>query len=159
MTREQFITLVEGEQKGLRRFLLALCCGNAQAADDIAQESLIKAYLAIDQYRDDGRFGEWLYRIAHNTFLDMRRTERYDANLCEATTIADNTTQADAQYQYQDLHVALSTLPPKERTAVLLFYLNGYNIKEIADIVNCSADAVKKQLQRGRDLLRTKLER
>lgn len=45
MTREQFIQLVSDEQEALRGFLLALCCGNKDDADDIAQDALVKAYL------------------------------------------------------------------------------------------------------------------
>lgn len=47
MTRNQFVALVEGEQKQLRRFLLALCCGNAQQADDIAQKALVKTFFGF----------------------------------------------------------------------------------------------------------------
>ena len=48
MTREQYISVVESTQRELRRFLVALCCGDAQLADDIAQETLIKAFIARD---------------------------------------------------------------------------------------------------------------
>ena len=51
-----------------------------------------------------------------------------------------------------------SFLPPKERSAITLFYLNGYNIKEISTITETSEDAVKKQLSRGRDKLRQELK-
>ena len=50
MNREQFTALVTREQESLRRFLLALCTGNLDDANDIAQEALIKAYLARDKY-------------------------------------------------------------------------------------------------------------
>ena len=60
--------------------------------------------------------------------------------------------------QHQELYLALRTLPPKERSAITLFYLNGYNIKEIAVITETSEDAVKKQLSRGRDKLKEKLK-
>ncbi len=53
--------------------------------------------------------------------------------------------------------MALATLPERERTALLLFYLKGYAVKEISDIMECGEDAVKKQLQRGREHLRNKL--
>jgi RNA polymerase sigma-70 factor (ECF subfamily) len=55
--------------------------------------------------------------------------------------------------------MALQTLPYKERTSLLLFYMKGYSIKEIARIVDCSEDAVKKQLSRGRDHLKQKIKR
>lgn len=55
--------------------------------------------------------------------------------------------------------IALSTLPPKERSAVTLYYLTGYSVKEIATISNSTEDAVKKQLSRGRDKLKSRLKR
>ena len=50
MTREQFTAHVEATQKAFRRFLVALCCGDSALADDIAQESYIKAYLSCDSF-------------------------------------------------------------------------------------------------------------
>ena len=75
----------------------------------------------------------------------------------EARTLVSSTS-ADAEFQHQDLYLALSTLPPKVRSAITLFYLNGYNIKEIAAITDTSEDAVKKQLSRGRDKLKERLK-
>ena len=57
-------------------------------------------------------------------------------------------------FEHQDLYLALRTLPPKERSSITLYYLSGYNIKEIAEITETSEDAVKKQLSRGRDKLK-----
>ena len=61
---------------------------------------------------------------------------------------------ADHNFAHQQLYLALSTLPPKERAAITLYYLSGYSIKEIAAITEVNADAVKKQLSRGRDRLK-----
>ena len=69
MRREEFIESVERELEALRGFLLALCCGNKDEADDLAQDALVKAYLACSGYQDKGRFRSWLFKIAHNTFL------------------------------------------------------------------------------------------
>ncbi|MBO4452149.1 MAG: sigma-70 family RNA polymerase sigma factor [Bacteroidaceae bacterium] len=156
MTREVFIAHVEREQEALRSFLLALCCGKKDDADDIAQDALVKAYLASAGYQDKGRFRSWLFKIAHNTFLNHKASMRTMANIEEARTVASSFS-ADSSFQHQDLYLALSTLPPKERSAITLFYLTGYSIKEIAAITETSEDAVKKQLSRGRDRLREEL--
>ena len=156
MTREVFIAQVEREQEALRGFLLALCCGKKDDADDLAQDALVKAYLSSAGYQDKGKFRSWLFKIAHNTFLNHRASLRTMESIDEARTLVSSTS-ADAEFQHQDLYLALSTLPPKERSAITLFYLSGYNIKEIAAITDTSEDAVKQQLSRGRDKLKKEL--
>lgn len=159
MDRAAFIALAGREQEQLRRFLLALCCGDRTEADDIAQETLVKAYLSSDGYRDEGKFCAWLYKIAHHTFLDHVRGRRHFDELDEAYTLADNTFAADRSFRYQELYRAIASLPAKERTSILLFYMKGYSVKEIGAIIDCTTDAVKKQLSRGCEHLKLKLSR
>lgn len=154
MTREQFIEIINIEQERLRRFLLALCCGNRDEADDIAQNALLKAYLSISKYEGT----TWLYRIAYNLFIDTNRCRRTLQSLETLEKHVDATFDADRDFRYQPLYMALEKLPPKERTAILLFYLKGYSIKEIADIVDATEDAVKKQSSRGRVKLKNLLK-
>ena len=155
MTREVFITHVEREQDALRGFLLALCCGNK--SDDLAQDTLVKAYLSLAGYHDKGKFRSWLFKIAHNTFLNHKASCRTMGSIDEARTLIGGT-EADSSFEHQDLYLALRTMPPKERSAITLYYMNGYSIKEIATITDSSQDAVKQQLSRGRDKLKSKLQ-
>ena len=157
MTREVFIALVEREQNALRGFLLALCCGNKSDADDLAQDTLVKAYLSSAGYQNKKYFHSWLFRIAYNTFLNHRASCRTMETLDDARTFVSTNT-ADKGFDHQNLYLALSILPPKERSAITLYYLNGYDIKEIATITEASVDAVKKQLSRGRDKLKARLK-
>lgn len=158
MNREEFVQLVKGEQAELRRFLLALCCGNADLADDIAQDSLVKAYLSSQTYSNNGRFKAWIYKIAYRTFLDYRKKIFNYTNLEQATGLSDEATNSDNAFQYQELYDALNQLNEKERTSILLFYIKGYSIKEISKITDTGEDAVKKQLSRGREHLKTKMK-
>ena len=158
MNREEFVQLVKGEQAELRRFLLALCCGNADLADDIAQDSLVKAYLSSQSYSNNGRFKAWIYKIAYRTFLDYRKKIFNYTNLEQATGLSDEATNSDNAFQYQELYDALNQLNEKERTSILLFYIKGYSIKEISKITDTGEDAVKKQLSRGREHLKTKMK-
>ncbi len=157
MTREVFISHVEREQEALRGFLLALCCGKKDDADDLAQDALVKAYLSLTGYQNKGKFRSWLFKIAYNTFLNHKASCRTMESIDEARALLSSDT-AESSFQHQDLYLALSTLPPKERSAITMFYLNGYSIKEISKMTDTSEDAVKKQLSRGRDKLKQILE-
>lgn len=153
MNREQFIQHIERTQKSLRRFLVALCCGDHQLADDLAQETLIKAYLSSEGFRQPEKFNAWIFKIAYHTFLNERRDSRSYADVEEADVLPSNDT-SDATFRYQALYAALDKLPKGERTSVLLYYIEGYSIKEISEITEASQDAIKQHLSRGRNHLR-----
>ncbi len=156
MTPQDFATYVEAGQVALRRFLTALCCGDAALADDIAQETYVKAYLSCESFSDDSKFSVWVHRIAYNTFISYRRSARIVGGIDEAASV-DSGDCADGAFRYQELYMALETLSPKERTAVLLYYLDGYQVKQIAEITESTQDAVRQQLARGREHLRQRL--
>lgn len=157
MTREEFITLAVTHQKALRRFLMGACCGDAALADDIAQEALLKAYISIDTLADFNKFKPWLYRIAVNIFINQYRKRLYTVGYSEATTTVSSDTP-DAAFRYEALYRALDCLSEKERSTVLLYYMEGYPTKEIAEITGASEAAVKQQLSRGRKHLRELLD-
>ena len=149
MDLQQFIRHVESNQRAVRRFLTALCCGDAAMADDLAQDTFVKAYLSCDTFRGDSKFSVWIYRIAYNTFVSSRRSARQSEPISEAERMS-GTDRADSAFEYQALYTALEQLSEKERTAILLYYMQGYAINEIAEITGASVEAVKQQLSRGR---------
>lgn len=157
MTREEFTAQVSRVQGAFRRFLTALCCGDSSVADDIAQESLIKAYLSSEGLKSEGSFDSWLFRIGYNTFLNHRRGGRIFAEYSEAVT-SDTGDSADGGFEYQALYAALGQLPEMERTSTLLYYMEGYSTKEIAEIEGTTQDAVRQHLSRGRARLRSLLK-
>lgn len=153
MNREQFISHVESTQKAFRRFLVALCCGDSSLADDIAQESFIKAYLSCDGLDNPDKFKAWIYRIGYNTFINNKRSCKIGVSYDEIP--ADNqASDSPTPFRYQELYLAISRIPENERSSILLYYMEGYSIKEIAEISDLSTDAVKQHLSRGRKHLR-----
>ena len=160
MSPERFIDLVRAEQESLRRFLLALCGGNAFEADDIAQDALIRAYVASGSFLGLSRFSTWLFRIAYNCYIDRCRKPR-------AETIPTDTPQAlnvtsgeetDAGFKYQQLYQALDSLVEKEKAVIILHYFEDLSIKEIASILQIPSGTVKYHLSTGRTRLKSLLQ-
>lgn len=154
MTEARFVELVREEQEVLRRFLLALCGGDRALAEDLAQETQLKAWLAAADYVERYRFSTWLCRIAYRCYVDhLRRNAHAPLPLDEGLPLPAAERSDDA-FRYEALHRALARLPLKERTAVCLFYLEEQSIREIAIATGSNPLAVKQQLKRGRDHLR-----
>ena len=156
MTSGRFIELVRQEQEPLRRFLLGLCCGDAATADDLAQDALVRAYVASGSFLGLSRFRTWLFRIAYNCFIDHTRRRRDNLSALEEGPEMRVTSPeaADSAFRYQQLYMALDRLPEKERASIVLFYFDDRSIKEIAAILDMPAGTVKYHLSSGRNHLR-----
>ena len=153
MTRERFIELTTAEQEPLRRFLLALCGGDRDEAEDIAQEALIKAYLASDSFVERYKFSTWLHKIAYRTFVDHQRQQRLKTELPDEQMAGG--AAADEAFRYEALYNAIGQLPDNCRAAILLYPIEGYSISEIASITGSNSVAVRQRLSRGLKRLKT----
>ena len=154
MTQERFISLVRPQQESLRRFLLALCSGNAALADDIAQDALVRAYVASGSFLGLSKFSTWLFRIAYNCYIDHCRKVRPDQTSLEDAVALPASETSDASFRYQQLYQALERIPEKEKAAIALFYFEDKSIKEISAILNMPQGTVKYQLSMGRNHLK-----
>ena len=160
MTRERFIDLVRVEQESLRRFLLALCGGDASLADDIAQDALVRAYVASGSFLGLSKFSTWLFRIAYNCYVDHHRKPRLE-------TVSSDTKQAlsvpatdetDSGFRHQRLYQALESLPEKEKATIVLHYFEDRSIKEISSILEIPQGTVKYYLSTGRNHIKSILQ-
>lgn len=156
MTRERFIELVTAEQEPLRRFLLSLCRGNRDEAEEIAQETLIKAYLASGGYVERYKFSTWLFKIAYRTFLDHIKRPSHTVEPLDERIAGG--TLADEAFRYEALYHAIGQLPERSRAAILLYHIEGYSVKEIAVITHSNPVAVRQLLSRGLKQLRNILK-
>jgi len=156
MTREEFIRAVSDTQEPLRRFLLVLCDGDAFTADDLAQDACIKAWLALDGFRGDSRFSTWLFKIAYNSWCNRKYSSSGLDEKAAETKASEGL--ADDSFKYQELYQAIDGLSPKEKTAILLFYMEDRSIKDISEIMNMPQGTVKSLLSRGRANLRIKMQ-
>ena len=154
MTQERFISLVQAEQEPLRRFLLVLCAGDAALADDIAQDALVRAYVASGSFLGLSKFSTWLFRIAYNCYIDHCRKARPDQTSLDDAVALPASDTSDASFRYQQLYQALERIPEKEKAAIALFYFEDKSIKEISAILNMPQGTVKYQLSMGRNHLK-----
>ncbi len=159
MNKEQFIREIEDIQKPLRRFLLVLCGGDTFTADDIAQDACVKAWIACEGFRGTSKFSTWIFKIAYNSWRDRKYNVKNSTGL-DSDTVQQipDMARADGTFQYQNLYYAIENLNCNEKTAILLFYMEDRDIKEISTIMDIPQGTVKSLLSRGRAKLRIKLE-
>lgn len=160
MSPERFTELVRAEQESLRRFLLALCGGDSAEADDIAQDALIRAYVASGSFLGRSRFSTWLFRIAYNCYVDRRRRRRPEHLPTDIPQVLHLTAseETDQAFRHQRLHQALEALPEKEKAVIVLHYFEDRGVKEIAGILQMAPGTVKYYLFMGRNRLKTMLQ-
>ena len=160
MSPERFIDLVRAEQESLRRFLLALCGGDSQEADDIAQDALVRAYVASGSFLGLSKFSTWLFRIAYNCYIDRCRKIKPETIQPDSPQALDipATDETDAAFKYQQLYMALDSLPEKEKASIILRYFEDRSIKEIASILEIPPGTVKYYLSIGRNHLKDLLQ-
>ena len=160
MSPERFIELVKAEQESLRRFLLALCGGDSSEADDIAQDALVRAYVASGSFLGLSKFSTWLFRIAYNCYADYHRRPRLEtvpSDTQQALSIPA-TDETDSGFRHQRLYQALESLPEKEKASIVLHYFEDRSIKEISSILQIPQGTVKYYLSTGRNHLKSILQ-
>ena len=149
-----FGELVRRHQSPVRGLLRQLTRTDAALADDLAQETFIRAYKNIRTFRGEARFSTWLYRIAYNCFREDARRRKELVGIDEAQLQAEVDPQLVDPGLRHDLMNALSQLPSSERTAVVLCCQNGLSHDEAAQVLDIPLGTVKTNVLRGREKLK-----
>ena len=150
---DAFSTLVERYLPAIHALAFSQT-GNHSDADDVAQESFLKAYRSLDSLREPRKFGSWLATIAKNTARSFMRdrAQRAEVALDESTPAAESD-----DMETRDLRVLLKgqieRLDEPQREVLLLHYFAGMSAREIGILLGLSKYAVQKRLQRARDVL------
>jgi RNA polymerase sigma-70 factor (ECF subfamily) len=155
--RAAFGELVLRHQSPVRRFLRHLLGGDAALADDLAQETFLRAYRGLRQFQGGSAFLTWVLGIAHNQFRNARRRRREFA--WEPAEMPESTEPGPARASdlHADLSAAMKKLEPDQQTALHLFYHQGLTHPEISSILGWPLGTVKTRIARGKDALRTLL--
>lgn len=152
-----FGELVRRHQSAVRGLLRQLTRTDLALADDLAQDTFVRAYKHIRSFRGEARFSTWLYRIAYNCFREDARRRKELVGIDEQQLQAEADPQTVDPGLRHDLMDALSSLPLRERSAVLLCCQNGLSHDEAARVLDIPLGTVKTNVLRGREKLKKML--
>lgn len=143
----------------LRAFARGLC-GRPDMADDLVQETLLKAWAAQERFTPGTSIRAWTFVILRNVFLGDRRRDRFVGNYDEAVAERTLTTPAgqEAPIHLADLHRAMLALSPERREALLLVGAGGFSYEEAAVICGCAVGTIKSRVGRARAALSAMIE-
>ena len=157
---DAFRTLVERHYSSI----LSLCyqyVGNQEDAEEVAQDVFIRAYRARESYEPRAKFSTYLYRIAVNLSLNRIRDRKRQMGAItdsvsedRSLSIAQGNPMPDEVLEQKEkqaaIRKAVDTLPPKQKTAVILKRFHGLSYEEIAQVMECSLSAVEARLHRAK---------
>jgi len=168
---DAFRLLVEQHSRAIFRLAFRMT-GNEQDAEDVVQETFLRAYKQLDRYEARSSFSTWLYRIASNYSLDLMRMRKRHESRREHGTDEDQRdilqsipldTPGPDRLMYgeevrEKVNAAMDELSAQERTAFVLRHFEGLSIEEIGEALGTGANATKHSIFRAVQKLRRSLE-
>lgn len=135
---------------------------NATEAEDIMQESFLKAFKKINTYKEEVSFGAWLKRIVVNSSLDALKKRKLDVDPLDYHTIAvsdenQENQVSDAAQKLAEVKQAIHVLPDNYRILITLYLIEGYDHEEISQIMGITNAAVRTGYSRARKKLQEML--
>lgn len=154
--RRAFARLFEAYWDRLHRWLYHLTRDRHQA-EDLAQETFVKALAALDSFRPGSNFRAWLFRIGHNNFVNLKRSERRTKHqLPEDAAAPPTVSQIDAAADKEALNAvaqAVGELPVEFRAALLLHTQEGLSYREVAKILKTTEETARWRVFKARQKL------
>src|SRR6184192_2721842 len=148
--RDQMLAAVPS----LRAFAISLS-GNVDRADDLVQETLLRALANIDSFQRGTNMSAWLFTILRNLFRSeyrKRRREVEDTDGSYAESLKSHPEQ-NSRLEFQEFRAALAKLPPDQREALILVGASGFSYEEAAAICECAVGTIKSRVNRARTRL------
>ena len=160
---QAFTYLVEKYQRPVYNLCYRML-GNAQDAEDAAQEAFFRAYNALNRYDRKRAFSSWLLAIAAHYCIDQMRKRRFKMVSVEELPVPDlpdigpgMESKLSDKEERKNIRKLLDILEPKDRAAVILYYWYDYSYKEISDILDIPIGTVMSRISRGRKMLQKSL--
>lgn len=159
--KERYGALVRRHQAPLYRHALGMV-GSGDAAADLVQDALVRAYTRLSTCRDPDRFGSWVFQILRNRCLDyLKDRRRNTVPLTDETACAGARDDPEASLEQAELRRdvlrALDALPTAMREAFLLKHVDGRSYEEMSEMLGASVSALKMRVMRAREALHSRL--
>jgi RNA polymerase sigma-70 factor (ECF subfamily) len=172
--KRAFEMLVVKYQRRIER-LISRMVRDDGLVEDVAQETFIRAYRALPQFRGDSAFYTWLYRIAVNTAKKLLIERKRDPLVSESTLVSqddgDETSRVESELTDGEtpeavlaskeiaatVNAAIDALSEDLRQAIVLREIEGLSYEEIADVMNCPIGTVRSRIFRAREAIATRL--
>ena len=151
-----FNDLLESQIPRLRRYSRALT-RDTQRADDLVQDTLVRALMKQDRWEPGTNLRAWLFTLMHNQFVNNVRRANREAgtiNIDDVSSSLVATTDPTASRQLYELERALGQLAAEQREVILLVGLEGFSYEDAAKILAVPVGTVRSRLSRGRESLR-----
>jgi len=157
-----FGILVESYEKRITRYGRKFLSGN-EDIQDIVQDIFIKAYTNIQSFDTERKFSPWLYRIAHNEFVNaLKKRKKYSLSLFDPDMVFPqlfSKETADAKVHIREiqemLNFSLDKLGLKYREPLILYYFEDLDYKEISEVLHIPSSTVGIRLKRGKQALKS----
>ena len=136
--------------------------GNSQRAEELTQDTFVRAWEMLGSFRGESAFSSWLHRVAVNiVLLNIRSAKRYQSRVESTGDITEHDQEDSIRFPGDrlDLEKAIAGLPPQARAIFVLHDIEGFKHEEIAEQMELAVGTTKAQLHRARKLLREVLER
>jgi len=138
-------------QSDVRGLFIKLTNGDKALADDLAQDTFIRAYKYLRTFKATAGFSTWLYRISYNVFIDYSKSLKKTDDIEGYDCISEDDTDVGSE---MDMQSALKVLNGNEKVAILLYYDKGHTHNEIAKIMDVPLGTVKTNILRAKEKLK-----
>jgi len=138
----------------LRAFARSLC-GNADQADDLVQETLVKAWRSRASFAEGSNLKAWLFTILRNTFLSERRKRKFEVHDTDGKMAMQLSVKGEQSGHMDliDFSKAFATLPAEQREALILVGAEGFAYEDAALMCGCAVGTIKSRVNRARSKL------
>jgi RNA polymerase sigma-70 factor (ECF subfamily) len=136
----------------LRAFAISLC-GNPDLADDLVQDTILKAWASLGLFEEGTNLRAWLFTILRNNYFSLLRRRRNETSIDETYDVAAHPNSAPEQEIWmdsKDLLKALAQVPASQREAIILVGAEGFSYEEAAQVCGCPVGTIKSRVNRAR---------